>query len=274
MEKELTLEEKWKQAGLSNNFIFYKVFRNNPKECKHLLELLLGFKISRIVMSQEETILTDPNSKGIRMDIYIQTKNECIDLELQAIDTKELSERARYYQSVMDVDILKAGKFYKELKTSYVVFLCMTDVFGNGLPVYSFETLCIQNPAIRMNDRTYKHFFIANNYDKIENENQRRFFKLLAKGESEDTFTKRLSSLIEEAKQNSQWKVQFMEYERQRAYDRAAGYEQGLEAKAIEVAIAFLKEGLSFELIAKCINIPISQVKELAEQLEKQKVNA
>ena len=38
--KELTPEEKWEQATIANNFIFYKVMRNNPDVCKELLELI------------------------------------------------------------------------------------------------------------------------------------------------------------------------------------------------------------------------------------------
>ena len=37
----LTPEEKWEQATIANNFIFYKVMRYNPDVCKELLEILL-----------------------------------------------------------------------------------------------------------------------------------------------------------------------------------------------------------------------------------------
>ena len=64
-----------------------------------------------------------------------------------------------------------------------------------------------------------------------------------------------------------------MEYERQRAYDILLGEERGIQKgaqqKADEAAIAFLKEGLSIEMISRCINIPIEHVRELAAQVEK-----
>ena len=40
IQKEQTLEEKWENATIANNFIFYKVMRNNPAVCKELLEIL------------------------------------------------------------------------------------------------------------------------------------------------------------------------------------------------------------------------------------------
>ena len=48
-----------------------------------------------------------------------------------------------------------------------------------------------------------------------------------------------------------------------------AGVALGEKQKADEAAIAFLKEGLSIEMISRCINIPLEHVKELAAQLEK-----
>ena len=69
---ELTPQEKWEQATIANNFIFYKVMRHNPDVCKELLEILLEFKIERIEMSQEEVVDIDFASKGIRMDVYVK----------------------------------------------------------------------------------------------------------------------------------------------------------------------------------------------------------
>ena len=34
IQKEQTLEEKWENATIANNFIFYKVMRNNPDVCQ------------------------------------------------------------------------------------------------------------------------------------------------------------------------------------------------------------------------------------------------
>ena len=67
--KALSPQEKWEQATIANNFIFYKVMRNNPDVCKELLEILLEFPIEKIQMSQEEEIDVDFGSKGVRLDV-------------------------------------------------------------------------------------------------------------------------------------------------------------------------------------------------------------
>jgi predicted transposase/invertase (TIGR01784 family) len=112
-ERLLTPEEKWERATIANNFIFYKVMRHNPDVCKELLEILLEIEIDRLEMRGEEVIETDFGSKGIRLDIYAKNEKDAYNIELQSTDTKELPERARYYQGTIDVDCLKSGQTYK-----------------------------------------------------------------------------------------------------------------------------------------------------------------
>ena len=75
---------------------------------------------------------------------------------MQASDTKELPERARYYQSVIDVDTLKSGQKYKDLKTSFVIFICIDDIFGSGHPKYTFENICVEDGKTKLNDRAFE----------------------------------------------------------------------------------------------------------------------
>jgi len=268
MKEELTIEEKWDRAGLSNNFIFYKVMRNNPDICKELLEILLEFEIDHIEMSQEESVFIDPDSKGIRMDVYLKNESQSFNIEIQATDTGDLNKRARYYQGVMDVDNLKSGELYSKLKDSYVIFICLNDIFGEGLPLYIFENFCQQNKNLKLDDRTYKYFFAACNCDKLLNERQRTFFDLLVSKKSSDSFTERLSQLITNAKHNTQWRKQFMDYEREMAYARAAGRNEGLakgrDEKSIETAKQLLAMNLlSAEQISQATGLSIEKIKEL-----------
>ena len=89
------------------------------------------------------------------------------------------------------------------------------------------------------------------------------------KNESSDELSKKILQKVNTAKQNVLLRKKYMEYERQRAYDILLGEERGASKKADEDAIALLKEGLSIEMISRCINIPLEHVKELAAQLEK-----
>ena len=268
IQKEQTLEEKWENATIANNFIFYKVMRNNPDVCQELLEILLEFKIERIEMSQEEEINVDFGSKGIRMDVYAKDAGgqKVYNIELQAKDTKELPERARYYQGVMDVDLLKSGKDYKDLKTTFIVFICVDDIFEKGLAKYTFENLCVEDPKIKMGDRAYKYFFISQNCDKLLDEEQKAFLKMVSNNKSSNAFTDKVKKLVDNAKRNTQWRKQFMDWEREKTYSFNRGLEQGVQQKAVEDARNFLNEGVAPEVISRCVGLPLEQVLDLQKQ--------
>ncbi len=78
-----------------------------------------------------------------------------------------------------------------------------------------------------------------------------------------DNFSKKIEELTEEAKHNTQWRHQYMEWERQRTYD----FEAGKEAKAQEAAIALLEKGISPETIAECVKLPLEKVLELQKDI-------
>ncbi|MBO4641116.1 MAG: Rpn family recombination-promoting nuclease/putative transposase [Treponema sp.] len=277
-ETELFLAEKWKNATIANNFIFYKVMHNNPDVCKELLEILLQIKIDHIVMQTEETIEVDYDKKGVRLDVYAEGVTKAYNLEMQATDKGELPERARYYQGILDVQALDHGDDYKDLKDSYVIFICVPDIFGKGLAKYTFENLCLENPEIQLNDRAYKYFFIAKNYDKILDEKQKAFLKLVmsSKEKGTNSFTEKVSRLVEEAKQNSQWRKQFMEWEREMAYKfregkqegKAEGLLEGAQQNAIENAKNFLAmKVLTPEQISQGTKLPLEKVLELQKEM-------
>ena len=268
-ETEQQLEQKWKNATIANNFIFYKVMQNNEDVCKELLEILLQIKIDHIVMHTEETIEIDYDKKGIRLDVYAEGADKAFDLEMQSTDKGELPERARYYQGVLDVQALSSGADYKELKDNYVIFICVPDIFERGLAKYTFENLCIENTKIKLNDRAYKYFFIASNYDKILDERQKAFLKLVMspKATGTDSFTEKVTKLVEEAKLNTQWRKQFMEWEREMARKFREGKEEGELLKAIEAAVLIVnKYKATPESAASDVGAPLDKVLEALEK--------
>ena len=273
----MTPEEKWENATIANNFIFYKVMRNNPDVCKRLLEILLEIEIDKISIYQEETIDVDYASKGVRLDVYAKNATQAFNVEMQTTNTKELAERARYYQGVIDVDCLNSGQHYKDLKDSYVIFICIDDIFEKGRAKYIFENLCIDEPSIKLNDRSHKCFFIAQNCDKIiSNKEQYAFLKMVIQNKSESSFTDKILNLVTDAKKNTQWKRQYMDLEREKlyAYDDglekglAQGLEEGAKKKALEAAKNLLKMNvLTIDQIASAEGLSVDEVMDLKQSL-------
>ncbi len=75
-----------------------------------------------------------------------------------------------------------------------------------------------------------------------------------------------VSASTKTAKHNTQWRKQFMEFERQLAYSFREGKAEGKVETKKEVVVEFLKKGISPELIAECVKLPLEKVLELQEK--------
>ena len=97
--------------------------------CKPLLENILNIKIRDIVyVDYEEIIQMTAKSKDIRLDIYVEDDdNTVFNLEMQTTTYKELPKRSRYYQGIIDLNMIEKGESYDILKESYVIFICTFD---------------------------------------------------------------------------------------------------------------------------------------------------
>ena len=267
-QEKMTPDEKWDNATLANNFIFYKVMRNHPEACKHLIELLLKIKVNSMEIHGEEVIDIDHDAKGIRLDVFVKEDNRMYDIEVQVVNTKELPERARYYQGLMDLDSLKSGQKYRELPDSHIIFLCLEDISKNGLPVSTFENICLEDLKTKLNDRAYKHFFIAPLCARmVEDKEVKDFFEFLISNRAADDYTNSLQDYVKAAKKNAQWKEQYMTYERIQAYayddGKEAGIAEGSRQKAIEAAIMLVHDyNATPEVAAQKMNVPLELILE------------
>ena len=73
------------------------------------------------------------DAKSVRLDVYVwDGKGTVYDIEMQVTSAKELPKRTRYYQSMIDLQMIDKGQSYKKLNPSYVIFICRFDIFDTG----------------------------------------------------------------------------------------------------------------------------------------------
>ena len=103
------------ELTFTDDFMFGHIMQNK-EICKGLLERLLEIKIDHIEYPQlQKHIAPHYNSKGIRLDVYVQDSKRIFDIEIQNILDEDLPKRTRYYQSMMDIDLLLKGKNYENI---------------------------------------------------------------------------------------------------------------------------------------------------------------
>lgn len=205
--------KQYEELTFTDNFMFCKIMENNPDVCKKVLEIILGKKIKEIsFVSKESTIDIKWNGKSVRLDVYVDDGKDTIyDVEMQARDNDNLPMRTRYYQSVLDLNQIEKGADYDELKNNMVIFICMFDHFGKGLPVYTFSNRCKEALELELEDGTSKVFVNAKGDTKNLSEDFRAFLRYL-NGEiiEGNSFISVLENEVEAARNKEEWRVEYM----------------------------------------------------------------
>lgn len=246
-------DDAWEKLTISNDFIFGKIM-SDPILCRDTLRRILPeLNIDHVaeVVAQKDLKHYYQN-KGSRLDVYVvDTFGRRFDLEMQLLTNQVIKKRSRYYLSMMDANELLKGCEYDQLSDSYVIFICLEDLFGKGLHKYTFKDVCVQDKDVELNDGAYKIFLnTKGTVSDIDADLKNLLDYVDGKGVENDDYIERLQKAVEEAKKNETWRGEYMT---ERDIERR-GYLQG-EAKgkaegkaAIEKA---LSEGLLSEEVAK-----------------------
>lgn len=229
-----TKQTNWEDLSISNDFLFGKVMQN-PELCKELLQRILpDLKIDRIEYPElQKSINMDMDARSVRLDVYVKDEKEVVyDIEMQVSDTKELPKRSRYYQSMLDLQLIDKGQLYDELKRSYVIFICPFDLYGKGRHIYTFENICKEDNNISMGDETVKIFLNAKGTLDDASDELKAFLDYVAGKKPKDAYVERLEEAVKEAKKNREWRHEYMTLLMRDQLNKKEGREQGEEMMA------------------------------------------
>ena len=272
-------QSKEELIPFTNDFIFALVMRD-PDICKGIAELIIpDEEIGEVKIAMEDNSSPDKKDekdeleialqacldfgkdmRGVRFDAYVKTADKWIDIEMQTTNKHDLEKRSRYYQALMDTDCLEKGGRFKDLKNTYVIFICTFDYLGLGEPMYVVESY------IRKNDL---HF--NNGTSKILLNKLRSFYEYI------NDPTKVGSELIEGIDERVQkyntpeWRERLVTLEYMIAEAKEEGIEQGRTeglaegeaSKALEMAKAMKSENIDIETIIKVSGLPKEEIDRL-----------
>lgn len=202
----------WEELGISNDFLFGKIMQD-AELCQELLQRILpDLEIDHIEYPElQKAIKPDADAKSIRLDVYIRDdKGTIYDIEMQVTDTKELPKRTRYYQSLIDLQLIAKGQHYKLLNPSYIIFICPFDVFRQGRHIYTFENLCKEDNTIALGDGAVKIFLNADSKMNDVSKELAAFLDYVAGRKTDDSFVKKLDDGVRRAKKNREWRHEYM----------------------------------------------------------------
>lgn len=257
----------------SDNFIFAKIMED-PNLCKRVLETLLDIKIERLSYPEgEKTIQVAPDAKAVRLDVHTADTHRDFDIEIQTTLYKELRQRSRYYQSIMDADYLQKGHTYSDLKENFVIFICLEDLFGQGLPIYTFENTCNEDNDVKLADKTYKVFYNCSKWKDVTQQQKSQLLKFFLTDEGDTDLCSKLKEKEQRIKMTARERKEYMDYcilaDSLKEQGIAIGEKRGRSEAKLEAARnMIIKNKLSLEDISDYIDMPLESVQKLAEELK------
>ena len=286
---------KWQDATITENFLFEKVM-HNKRICKRLIEKILDITIQSIEFPEaEKSITIRRDSKSVRLDVYVtDDTGRVYDIEMQCTNPfdDELVKRTRYYQGMIDMDLIDKGMNYTELNSTYIIFICTFDLFGLGYPMYTFRNVCLEDNTLELNDGTTKLFLNSTSvipYDSPDTfpysnlDDDIFYFLQYINGHApQGKFVNEIDTEVGKVKESKEMEKSYMTYameiERHRreaknigiAIGREEGLKQGQAAgsqlRAQKIALSMLREQIPLNVIVKCTSLSEQEIHDLAKE--------
>lgn len=252
----------------TDDFMFCKVLSTNPELCRQLLEVILQIKIRKVVCTSTQVpIEITSDGKGIRLDVYVEDDNNTVfDIEMQTTKQKDLPKRSRYYQGMIDLNLIERGARYRDLKKSFIIFVCLDDPFAEALPVYHFENTCTEIPGLSLGDESTKVFINAKGVlSNTLTEDMKSFIAYLNGEKTDNPLVQQIESEVEKVRLHEEWRLEYMTLQQRelQKYDegREEGRAEGRAEGKLETLTELVKDGtLTAEKAAKKANITTEEL--------------
>ena len=229
-------EMSYEKLTIRNKFMFGKVTKN-PVIAQKLADLLTPVEIGTVAEVDREHFLQHRSaSKFVKLDMYLEEENgRVVDAEMQnksrnRMVREELPLRIRYYQGMIDQEILSSGMDYIMLKESYIIFICTYDPFGKDHYVYHFHMVCDEDADVQLHDKMNWIFYNTTADLSVAPEGIREFLQYVETDDAADDFTRLLEREVRTARLNEEWRSEYLKTYVNDMDMRREGYEEGILA--------------------------------------------
>ena len=206
----------YEKLTIRNKFMFGKVTQN-PVIAQKMADLLTPVEIGAVTEAEREKFLQHRStSKYVKLDMYLEDENgRVVDTEMQNMSNnkmvqEELPLRIRYYQGMIDQEILSTGTDYIFLKETYIIFICTYDPFGKGKYVYHFHMTCDEDENIQLHDKMNWIFYNTTADLSEAPEGIKKFLSYVENEAAEDEFTRLLDKEVKNARLNEEWRAEYL----------------------------------------------------------------
>ena len=284
-------ETKFDDLTIQSNFMFKHVMGNKGL-CQRFISNVMKCDVVDLEYIETEKEL-EPyfDSKCVRLDVIVVDRNNNrynLEMQVRNVIGKEtklplLPKRARYYQSVMDMDMLQKGQTYDKLSPLVLVFVCAFDLFKEGRYVYTFKSRCLENLDLELANDVTTMFLNANGVAGDVTPQMVNFLEYVKTQVPNDAYTRELEAEVARLKLDKEVRRKYMVLQAELRDTEIIAFEAG-EAKGHAAGLAEgrdegLAQGLaegeakkSRETAIKMLKKqkPLSEIKEFTDMSEEE----
>ncbi|MCU6748662.1 Rpn family recombination-promoting nuclease/putative transposase [Faecalicatena acetigenes] len=268
-----------KDLNLLDRFLFAQA-ADDPDTMRDILEIILGKEVVLKLLPQtEKEQRTHPLNRYVRLDVWAMDEQDTVyNTEVQQKNTGNLPKRSRFYQALIDSNLLTPGNVgFHKLNPVYIILICPFDLFGYGLYRYTFRMQCEEVPELSLGDNAVRIFLNTHgkNAEGVSEElvDLLKYMEHTTEEVSRTCASERIHKIqkrIRAIKSSEKIGVKYMQAWEEKIIERNEAREEGIR----EGHASGLKEGLAQgglqkleELVKKKVQKGYS-AEEIAEMLE------
>jgi len=257
----------WDELTIQDDYMF-KLIMGVKRICLSLLQSILHVEIADIhYLETEKSVDARYQGKGIRMDVYVRDDANTvynIEMQVRMPEGKSLFKRTRYYQSMIDADLLETGADYDDLNKTIIIFICPFDPFGKGRHIYTFRNFCAEDKTLELSDDAAKIFLNAKGTLNDVDESIKAFLDYVNGIVCNDPLVRAIDKEIRRIKEENEERVSYMTFAMKMMEERKEGFKEGkaeglAEGLASSIRNMMKNMGVSLEKAMDVLQIPADE---------------
>jgi predicted transposase/invertase (TIGR01784 family) len=261
------------ELTLMNRFLFAESMEN-PENMNIILDIILENEIHLAGKPQTEKELRRSSVyRMARLDVWAESTDETLyNTEVQEKNTYNLPKRFRFYQAMIDSQLLETGTTdFNRLNGLYLIMIMPFDLFGYGKYCYTFDLQCMEVPGLELQDDVT--WLFLNTHGTNDAEVSPELVELLhyfehtndAGYEISSEKVKRLQQNVKSVQENAEVSVKYMQLWEEKALEREEARAEGIQDKQCQIIRNMLSRGMSDEdimALAECSQEEVDKVRQ------------
>lgn len=268
LQEQQDLQDKLQRIAKMRMFddtLMNAVFDSRIEETQVLIQIILGRDDIRVISTKTQEEFINVYGRRVTLDILARdSDNKLYNIEVQRDKYKAPPQRARFHAAVTDITLLKDRQPFKEMPDRYTIFITEKDKFGKGLPMYHIENTIAELGDIPFLDGG--HIIYVNGEYRDPTTPIGQLMHDFACTQARDILNPVLRERVRYLKESEGGNAEMCELVEEYAEKRAKRYaeEREMQVKMRNAKNFIDNTNLPLEDIAKCVELPLATVEEIA----------